>query len=52
MIEHLKEIAKAIPLETASRKRYFVEMLLFLAAPTKIIEDIKRSVTVTINVEP
>ena len=26
-------------------------MLLFLAAPTKIIEDIKRSVTVTIAVE-
>ena len=34
-----------------SRKPYFAEMLLFLAAPTKIIEDIKRSVTVTIAVE-
>lgn len=32
-----------------SRKPYFAEMLLFLAAPTKIIEDIKRSVTVTID---
>jgi hypothetical protein len=31
-----------------SRKPYFAEMLLFLAAPTKIIADIKRSVTVTI----
>jgi hypothetical protein len=30
-----------------SRKPYFAEMLLF-AAPTRIIEDIKRSVTVTI----
>lgn len=35
----------------SSRKPYFAEMLLFLAAPTKIIEDIKRSVTVTIAVE-
>lgn len=34
-----------------SRKPYFAEMLLFLAAPTKIVEDIKRSVTVTIDVE-
>jgi hypothetical protein len=33
-----------------SRKPYFAEMLLFLAADTKIIEDIKRSVTVTIDV--
>jgi hypothetical protein len=32
-----------------SRKPYFAEMLLFLAAPTTIIEDIKRSVTVTID---
>jgi hypothetical protein len=32
-----------------SRKPYFAEMLLFLAAPTKIIEDIKRSVTVTFD---
>lgn len=32
-----------------SRKPYFAEMLLFLAAPTKTIEDTKRSVTVTIN---
>jgi hypothetical protein len=32
-----------------SRKPYFAEMLLFLAAPTKILEDIKRSVTVTID---
>ena len=34
-----------------SRKPYFAEMLLFLAAPTKIIEDIKRSVTVIIDAE-
>jgi hypothetical protein len=33
-----------------SRKPYFAEMLLF-AAPTRIIEDIKRSVTVTIACE-
>jgi hypothetical protein len=32
-----------------TRKPYFVEMLLFLAAPTKIIEDIESSVTVTID---
>jgi hypothetical protein len=32
-----------------SRKPYFAEMLLFLAAPTAIVEDIKRSVTVTID---
>lgn len=32
-----------------TRKPYFVEMLLFLAAPTKIIEDIEGSVTVTID---
>ena len=31
-----------------SRKPYFAEMLLFLAAPNVIIEDIKRSVIVTI----
>jgi hypothetical protein len=34
-----------------SRKPYFAEMLLFLAAPMTIIEDIKRSVTVTIDVK-
>ncbi len=34
-----------------SRKPYFSEMLLFAAAPTTIIEDIKRSVTVTIDGE-
>jgi len=33
-----------------SRKPYFAEMLLFLAAPTIIIEDIRRSVTVSIDV--
>ncbi len=32
-----------------TRKPYFVEMLLFLAAPTKIIEDIEKSVTVKID---
>ena len=32
-----------------NRKPYFVEMLLFLAAPVYIIDDIKRSVTVTIR---
>ncbi|MFA6072394.1 MAG: hypothetical protein WC810_27850, partial [Janthinobacterium sp.] len=31
-----------------NRRPYFVEMLLFLAAPVNIIDDIKRSVTVTI----
>jgi hypothetical protein len=35
-----------------TRKPYFAEMLLFLAAPTVIIEDIKRSVTVTIAGAP
>jgi len=34
-----------------SRKPYFAEMLLFLAAPTFIVEDIRRSVTVRINVQ-
>jgi len=32
-----------------SRKPYFTEMLLFLAAPTTIIEDIRRSVTVAFD---
>ena len=32
-----------------NRKPYFVEMLLFLAAPRNIIDDIKSSVTVTIG---
>jgi hypothetical protein len=32
-----------------SRKPYFAEMLLFLAAPTTIIEDIRRSVEVTFD---
>ena len=32
-----------------NRKPYFVEMLLFLAAPGNIIDDIKSSVTVTIR---
>ena len=32
-----------------NRRPYYVEMLLFLAAPTKIIDDINGSVTVTIS---
>jgi hypothetical protein len=32
-----------------SRKPYFVEMLLFLAAPSYIVKDIENSVTVTVD---
>ncbi len=34
---------------TITEEPYFVEMLLFLAAPGNIIDDIKSSVTVTIR---
>jgi hypothetical protein len=44
----LEDLSKQI---YVSRKPYFAEMLLFLAAPTIITEDIERSVTVTVAVK-
>jgi hypothetical protein len=42
----LQDLSKEV---YGTRKPYFIEMLLFLAAPTRIIEDIEGTVTVTID---